>query len=76
MPARLAAAAFWRDCKGPSVKEKMAAAAAWIRSAVDRRDVLGLIGLGMLTYGGEAIYPGAGLAAGGAVLVAVAVLVR
>lgn len=58
------------------MKNKLAAAAAWIRSAVDRRDVLGLAGVGMLTYGGEVIYPGAGLAVSGAALIAIAVLVR
>lgn len=54
------------------------AAAAWVRSRADfdRRDVLGALGVGLLAYGGETLYPGAGLAAAGAVLVAVAVLVR
>lgn len=43
---------------------------------IDRRDVLGAVGLGLLCYGGEVLYPGAGMAAAGAVLIAIAVLVR
>lgn len=47
-----------------------------LRAVIDRRDVLGIVGLSLLIYGGETLLPGAGYAAGGAVLVAVAVLVR
>ena len=49
---------------------------AAIRSAVDARDVLAAAGLALLWYGGEHLYPGAGYAAAGAILVAVATLVR
>ena len=49
---------------------------AFIRKAVDRRDVLGLIGIAALSYGGETLYHGAGYAVVGGVLVAVAVWMR
>lgn len=42
----------------------------------DFRDVLGLVGVGLICYGGERLYPGAGFAAAGLVLVAVAAVVR
>lgn len=51
-------------------------AAARIRSSIDRRDVVGAAGIALLAFGGERLLPGAGFAASGAVLVAVAVLVR
>lgn len=50
--------------------------AASVRAAVDRRDVLGLTGVILLAYGGETLYPGAGFALAGGVLVAIAVLVH
>ena len=56
--------------------KSMRKVATWLRSSFDRRDLLGLIGIGLLGYGGEMLYQGAGFAAAGAVLVAVAVLVR
>ena len=49
---------------------------AAIGRAFDRRDLLGAIGVVLLYWGGERLYPGAGQAAAGAVLVAVAVWVR
>ncbi len=49
---------------------------AWLKAHVDGRDVLAGGGLALFCYGGEALYPGAGFAAAGAVLVAIAVLVR
>lgn len=48
----------------------------WLKRAADRldaRDALGLIGVLCLGYGLERIWPGAGFAAVGAVLVYVAV---
>lgn len=48
------------------------ACGAWISRQVDRRDVLGAAGLGLLGYGGEMLYPGVGFAASGAVMVAIA----
>lgn len=47
---------------------------AWLARHIDRRDVLGLAGLSLLAYGGECLYPGAGYAAAGAVMVAVAAI--
>lgn len=47
-----------------------------MRSSFDRRDLLGLVGIALLGYGGETLHQGAGIAVAGAVLVAVAVLVR
>jgi len=49
---------------------------SWVGAHVDGRDVLAAAGLGLLGYGGELLYPGAGFAAAGAVMIAVAVLVR
>ena len=49
---------------------------AAIGRVFDRRDLLGACGVALLYFGGERLYPGAGLAASGAVLVAVAVWVR
>ena len=43
--------------------------AAWI----DRRDVVGLVGVGLLGYGASLIMPAAGFLVAGAVLTAVAV---
>lgn len=42
----------------------------------DLRDVLALAGVGLICYGGERLYPGAGFTAAGLVLVAVAAAVR
>ena len=56
--------------------KSMKRAATWIKSHIDGRDILGMIGVGLLGYGGETLHPGAGYAAAGALLVAVAVLVR
>lgn len=50
--------------------------AQWLRSHIDGRDVLAGGGLALLGYGGEALHPGAGFAASGAVMVAIAALVR
>jgi hypothetical protein len=47
-----------------------------LRERVDGRDVLGVAGLLLLALGGERLLPGAGMAAAGAVMVAVAVMVR
>jgi hypothetical protein len=58
------------------MKEKMLHLAAGIAAGIDRRDLVAAGGLGLIGYGGEIIYPGAGFAAVGAVMVAVAVLVR
>jgi hypothetical protein len=52
------------------------ATSAWIRANLDRRDLVGVVGAVLLWLGGERLYPGAGTAAAGAVLVAIAVLVR
>ena len=48
----------------------------WIRARVDTRDLLGAAGAGLLCWGGELLHPGAGITATGAVLIAIAVLVR
>lgn len=45
-------------------------------AALEGRDLALFSGLALLAYGGERLLPGAGFAAAGAVLVAVAVLVR
>lgn len=45
----------------------------WFARHVDKRDVLATLGLAMLAYGGEVLYPGAGITAAGAVVVAIAV---
>lgn len=49
---------------------------AWLRAKIDARDVVGAVGLVLLGFGGEAIHAGAGFAAAGAVMIAIAVLVR
>jgi hypothetical protein len=51
-------------------------AAAALGAALDKRDVMGLIGCVLVCIGGETLHPGAGMAATGAILVAIAVLVR
>ena len=56
--------------------QRLRAAFASMAASVDARDLIALAGIGLLIYGGERLYPGAGYAAGGAVLVAIAVLVR
>jgi len=43
---------------------------------LDGRDALGAVGLALLIHGGEILQPGAGFAVAGAVMVAIAVLVR
>lgn len=45
----------------------------WFARQIDRRDLLGIAGVCLLAYGGEALHPGAGITAAGAVLVLVAV---
>jgi hypothetical protein len=52
------------------------AALTTIRAGWDLRDAIGAVGLCLLIFGGEELMRGAGFAAGGAVMVAVAVLVR
>lgn len=47
-----------------------------IVAKLDGRDAAGLMGLAMLVYGGERIYPGLGFVVGGAAVLATAVLVR
>lgn len=58
------------------MKEKLRAASALLGRHIDARDVAGAIGLCLLCYGGEVLYPGAGFAVAGAVLVGIAVFVR
>ena len=58
------------------MKNKLRAAAAWLRSLFDGRDLAGLIGLLLLGYGGERLYPGAGFTAAGAILVSIAAFTR
>lgn len=49
---------------------------AKLTASIDRRDVLFAAGGVLVWFGGERLYPGAGYAASGAILVAVATLVR
>lgn len=48
----------------------------WLAIRDNQRDIVALVGAGLLWIGLDRIYPGAGMAATGAVLIAIAVLVR
>ena len=58
------------------MKETLRRFGAWLGSLVDARDIAAGAGLVLLGYGGELLLAGAGYAAAGAVLVAIAVFVR